>query len=80
MENLLESISLENQNNLNILENQVEQKLDNQNSDECQYNSLTEENLVDSSDQISFEDLGLDEITLKAIEKKGFKVPSPIQV
>lgn len=32
------------------------------------------------ADEMSFEDLGLDEITLKAIEKKGFKVPSPIQV
>jgi ATP-dependent RNA helicase DeaD len=31
-------------------------------------------------DTISFADLGLDEITLKAIERKGFKVPSPIQV
>lgn len=29
---------------------------------------------------ISFEDLGLDEPTLAAVEKKGFKVPSPIQV
>ncbi|WP_439800334.1 DEAD/DEAH box helicase [Treponema sp.] len=29
---------------------------------------------------ISFADLGLDEITLAAIERKGFKVPSPIQV
>lgn len=34
----------------------------------------------ENSDVITFEDLGLDEITLKAIEKKGFKVPSPIQV
>lgn len=34
----------------------------------------------DSDDgEMSFEDLGLDELTLKAIEKKGFKVPSPIQ-
>ncbi len=32
------------------------------------------------SDGISFEDLGLDEITLAAIEKKGFVHPSPIQV
>nr|WP_318712182.1 DEAD/DEAH box helicase [uncultured Treponema sp.] len=32
------------------------------------------------SDEMSFGDLGLDEITLKAIEKKGFKIPSPIQV
>ncbi len=31
-------------------------------------------------DTISFADLGLDQITLEAIEKKGFKVPSPIQV
>lgn len=32
------------------------------------------------SDEISFEDLGLDEATLAAVERKGFKVPSPIQV
>lgn len=46
---------------------------------------LEEDEILDSADEnsddtISFEDLGLDEITLKAIEKKGFKVPSPIQV
>ncbi|MBP5401585.1 MAG: DEAD/DEAH box helicase [Treponema sp.] len=29
---------------------------------------------------IGFKDLGLDKITLSAIEKKGFKVPSPIQI
>ena len=33
-----------------------------------------------SSEEISFEDLGLDEITLTAIQKKGFVHPSPIQV
>ena len=40
-----------------------------------------EEQIVVSSEDsgISFEDLGLDEITLKAVEKKGFKTPSPIQ-
>lgn len=32
------------------------------------------------SEEISFEDLGLDEATLAAVERKGFKVPSPIQV
>ena len=32
------------------------------------------------SDTISFEDLGLDEVTLEAIKKKGFVTPSPIQV
>ncbi|AEE16020.1 DEAD/DEAH box helicase [Treponema brennaborense] len=31
-------------------------------------------------ENISFEDLGLDEITLNAIALKGFEVPSPIQV
>lgn len=30
--------------------------------------------------EMSFADLGLDENTLKAVERKGFKVPSPIQV
>lgn len=71
MENLLESTSLENQNNSEIIENQVETNLENQE---------ILDNADDSSDTISFEDLGLDEITLQAIEKKGFKVPSPIQV
>ena len=31
-------------------------------------------------ENISFEDLGLDELTLKSVEAKGFEVPSPIQV
>ena len=31
------------------------------------------------SEEISFEDLGLDDITLAAIGRKGFKTPSPIQ-
>lgn len=30
--------------------------------------------------EVSFEDLGLDEYTLQAVEKKGFRLPSPIQV
>lgn len=34
----------------------------------------------EESDEISFADLGLDEITLEAIKKKGFVHPSPIQV
>lgn len=33
-----------------------------------------------SEENISFADLGLDEITLEAIHKKGFVTPSPIQV
>ena len=38
-----------------------------------------EENCA-GEEEISFADLGLDENTLKAVERKGFKVPSPIQV
>lgn len=34
----------------------------------------------DETEEVSFEDLGLDEYTLKAVEKKGFKTPSPIQI
>ena len=39
--------------------------------------STTEES---SSESFTFEDLGLDEYTLKAVAKKGFVTPSPIQV
>lgn len=35
---------------------------------------------ADQEESVSFEDLGLDEYTLKAVEKKGFVTPSPIQV
>ena len=35
---------------------------------------------TDDTDDISFEDLGLDEYALKAVAKKGFVTPSPIQV
>ncbi len=31
-------------------------------------------------ESISFEDLGLDEVTLAAVERKGFVTPSPVQV
>ena len=34
----------------------------------------------EQEDSVTFEDLGLDEYTLKAVEKKGFVTPSPIQV
>ena len=35
---------------------------------------------IDDDDEISFEDLGLDEVTLKAVKTKGFETPSPIQI
>ena len=36
--------------------------------------------IENTDDTISFEDLGLDEYALKAVAKKGFVTPSPIQV
>lgn len=41
---------------------------------------LQETDVSDNDSEIGFADLGLDEATLAAVEKKGFKVPSPIQV
>lgn len=46
-----------------------------QNSEESKKSDIENE-----EDEISFADLGLDENTLAAVERKGFKVPSPIQV
>lgn len=43
-------------------------------------NGVSAPESVDSEDAVTFEELGLNEYTLKAVEKKGFKVPSPIQV
>ena len=40
----------------------------------------TDTDETDDTDDISFEDLGLDEYALKAVAKKGFVTPSPIQV
>lgn len=57
----------------NLMENNeilTEQSLENSQISESETNQ----------DEITFEDLGLDENTLKAIEKKGFKTPSPIQI
>ncbi len=46
--------------------------------DQTAVSSVSENDENDS--EISFADLGLDETILAAIEKKGFKTPSPIQV
>ena len=45
-------------------------------------NNVLDENQTtdESQETVTFEDLGLDEYTLKAVEKKGFVTPSPIQV
>ncbi|HOS35098.1 MAG TPA: DEAD/DEAH box helicase, partial [Treponemataceae bacterium] len=34
----------------------------------------------ETKDRLSFEDLGLDEVVLKAVTAKGFTEPTPIQV
>ena len=39
-----------------------------------------EQTAIQESDSVTFEDLGLDEYTLKSVERKGFVTPSPIQV
>ena len=54
------------QNNVS-LQNEIENENQNENTDGI-------------SDVVSFEDLGLDEYTLKAVERKGFVTPSPIQL
>ena len=42
---------------------------------------VSEEAAADNnSDTVTFEDLGLDEYALKAVERKGFVTPSPIQI
>lgn len=41
---------------------------------------VQDQNSQNDDAEVSFEDLGLDEYTLQAVEKKGFKLPSPIQV
>lgn len=69
-----------NQEISKIIENQNEEIIENQNEENLDEDGVLDSSEEDSDDTISFEDLGLDEITLKAIEKKGFKVPSPIQV
>lgn len=51
--------------------------------DEVDFDESDSENSDEDSEddgEISFADLGLDETILAAIEKKGFKHPSPIQV
>ena len=50
-------------------------------ADQTAESTFTEEKIENETpDTVTFEDLGLDEYTLKAVEKKGFVTPSPIQV
>ncbi len=63
------------------MENAEKIGTDEQNQEKLTENSDGDGNLETEDDsEISFADLGLDEPTLAAVERKGFKVPSPIQV
>ncbi|MBO4629459.1 MAG: DEAD/DEAH box helicase [Treponema sp.] len=48
--------------------------------DETINEEITNEITEETTDEITFEDLGLDEYALRAVAKKGFVTPSPIQV
>lgn len=61
------------------IEPQLENSKELENPENNDIKNEVEDNLAEDS-EISFEDLGLDEPTLAAVERKGFKVPSPIQV
>lgn len=74
----------------NIIEETAEQVVEQVEQTETEVTEAVDTEVVDTeaveteeradSEEISFEDLGLDEATLAAVERKGFKVPSPIQV
>ena len=67
------NIDEKNEEILEQIKEQSEQNVEIENTNE----TTTEENV---SENVTFEDLGLDEYTLKAVAKKGFVTPSPIQV
>ncbi len=67
------NIDEKNEEILEQIKEQSEQNIEIENTNE----TTTEENV---SENVTFEDLGLDEYTLKAVAKKGFVTPSPIQV
>lgn len=68
--------------NLETVQNDDLEKIDISENDVFDSNNSIEETDLteNSSDVVSFEDLGLDEYTLKAVERKGFVTPSPIQL
>lgn len=56
------------------------EKIISQKLEEAETDNTIMSETANDTDTVSFEDLGLDEYTLKAVEKKGFVTPSPIQV
>ena len=67
------NIDEKNEEILEQIKEQSEQNVEIENTNE----TITEENV---SENVTFEDLGLDEYTLKAVAKKGFVTPSPFHV
>ncbi|MBR1535517.1 MAG: DEAD/DEAH box helicase [Treponema sp.] len=58
----------------------LEDYVDNLDKDYTDDNDVLSDSEEPDDDEISFADLGLEDFILEAIEKKGFKHPSPIQV
>lgn len=59
------------------MENVENEKIEN--DDFIEESEIMEEEEFEEDGELSFRDLGLDDFILDAIEKKGFKTPSPIQ-
>ena len=84
MENQEIENQMENQEALNQNEDavsEIENQIEDENFDESEDfdDEETDEESEDDG-EMSFADLGLEDFVLSAIEKKGFKTPSPIQV
>ena len=69
----METQNKENDDLLSLNQSQIIQSEENS-------TKSSESEKSDNSESVTFEDLGLDEYTLKAVAKKGFVTPSPIQV
>ncbi|MBR4600049.1 MAG: DEAD/DEAH box helicase, partial [Treponema sp.] len=84
-ENVLskESADISNEEPKSALDNYIDnldRDFTDEESDDFDDEAEDSEDSDEDDGQISFADLGLDETILAAIEKKGFKHPSPIQV
>ena len=76
MENIIEETAEQVVEQVEQTETEITEAVD---TDAVETEAVETEERADG-EEISFEDLGLDEATLAAVERKGFKVPSPIQV
>ncbi|WP_294429355.1 DEAD/DEAH box helicase [uncultured Treponema sp.] len=74
-----ESADISNEEPKSALDNYID-NLDRDFTDSEEFDDDESDDADEDDGEISFADLGLDETVLAAIEKKGFKHPSPIQV